>query len=53
MQGDDCGTISMTDLTNPSAYPWKIGDSKRWHIPTGASFAIPYKSEMRNDLDAS
>ena len=53
MQGDDCGTISKTDLTNPAAYPWKIGDSKRWHIPTGASFAIPYKSEMRNDLDAS
>lgn len=49
MPGDGCGTISMSDLTNVEAYPWVVGTSgDLWDIPTGASFAIPYNSEMKN-----
>lgn len=47
MPGDGCGTISMSDLTNGSVYPWNVGNGEKWHVPDGASFAIPYKSEMR------
>lgn len=49
MPGDGCGTISINDLKNPAAYPWNIGASEKWEIPEGAGFAIPFKSEMRND----
>lgn len=44
----DGSTILMEDLTHADAYPWSIGASERWHIPEGAAFAIPYKSEMCN-----
>lgn len=44
----DCNTIAFEDLNNAKAYPWKIGEKESWHIPNGASFPIPYFSEMRN-----
>ncbi len=49
ISGDDSGTISKEDLKNSAAYPWAIGASEKWNIPDGAEFAIPFKSEMRND----
>ena len=45
--GGSESTISFEDLANPSAYPWSVGADKAWDIPSGASFAIPNMSEMR------
>lgn len=48
MPGDGCGSICMEDMKKTESYPWPIGASENWHIPEGADFAIPYKSEMHN-----
>lgn len=45
----DNSTISLSDLTDASKYPWTVGENALWHIPDGASFAIPYNSEMCNE----